>query len=463
MLASFILPVLLVRVMSQSDYGVFSQFYTIYNAFYVILAFGVHSNLFYFYPACPKNEKKYYITNTFYVLLFFGVITFVIAILTGSHHIFLNDDGFAGCSYLVLLVISLSVPMNIVSPMNTVIEDKWGAILFPSLIAVLRVIIIILCAVYFKSIKSILIGLCLYQVVVCISIALYVHIGRGFLRLDVSKLKSQLIYSIPFGIAVILQVGSTYFDKFVCMRYLSYSDFAVYSVAFLSIPGINQVYESLCQVNICNMSNSYMQNKISEIKEQYNDFVIKTVSFSTPIIVICAVFAEEIISFLYTSEYLAAASYFRLYTLSYIVSMLGAGTILRAMGKTKLSLLAYFVTFIIVVPITYLMVKNYGARGAIFSALINTLLPRIVQLFMEAKQLSISIKNFLPWKSLVIIVLPALIVGMLLFIIKSRIHISLFFVIGISVLYVIALYLYYIYKSLFIVKWQQIKNYVGKN
>ena len=69
MVASFIMPLVLVRFMSQSDYGVFSQFYTLYTAIYVILALGLHTNIFYFYPTATKEDADKYISNTTVLLL----------------------------------------------------------------------------------------------------------------------------------------------------------------------------------------------------------------------------------------------------------------------------------------------------------------------------------------------------------------------------------------------------------
>ena len=71
MLVSFAMPLILTRVLNQSDYGVFSQFFTLYMAFFVIFGLGFHSNLFYYYPTAGENDRDEYVSNTFLLLMSF--------------------------------------------------------------------------------------------------------------------------------------------------------------------------------------------------------------------------------------------------------------------------------------------------------------------------------------------------------------------------------------------------------
>ena len=457
--ASFAMPLLLVRCMSQTDYGVFSQFFTLYSAVYAILALGLHSSLFYFYPSASAADRDKLVSNTFMILIVLGIIGCGIMYCPPIANAIFGNSVLGQYKVWILLSIAFATPMNIVSPLNTVRADKWGAMLIPGFVAILRIITVIACTLLFSDMNTLFKWLLFFQVFILGIVGLYTSRGVK-LRIDWPLLKQQLVYSLPFGFAVALQLFSNYFDKFVCIKFLSPDDYAVYGVAFLSIPGVTQVYDSLCQVNIVNMSKSFREGRINEIAPQYGNFVVKTLSFSTPLILSVSVFAEEIMSFLYTDNYVAAAPYFRLYSLTFLTSMFGAGTVLRSMGKTKQSFNAFAFTCAIGLPATYFLVMNYGTKGAIYGAMINMMLPRLVQMVMESKSLNISIIAFLPWRKIGAIALGAIIFMLPVLLLKTLLSLSFLLVVVICTLYILCTYWFYARNNVFIMREDDIKKLI---
>ena len=96
-------------------------------------------------------------------------------------------------------------------------------------------------------------------------------------RSSCDLLKRQIAYSLPFGVAVILNTFAGRFDKLLSVSFLTPEEYATYSIAFFGIPGIMQVYDSLCQVNVTNMARLYKDNDILGVKAEYQRFVVKTV------------------------------------------------------------------------------------------------------------------------------------------------------------------------------------------
>ena len=154
MVASFAMPLLLVRCMTQSDYGVFSQYFTLYSAVYVIFGIGVHSNLFYFYPSSSDEERSKLISNTFLTLLVFGVVGSLIMYCPFIANMIFGDSVLGYDKEWILLSIALATPMSIVSPLNTVRADKIGAMLIPGGIAVARILTIMVCTLLFNDLLT---------------------------------------------------------------------------------------------------------------------------------------------------------------------------------------------------------------------------------------------------------------------------------------------------------------------
>jgi len=461
MLVVFAMPLIMTRFLSQSDYGVFSQYFTLYMAFNVIFALGFHSNLFYFYPTANAEEKDEYVTNTLCLLLAMSVVAALIISSPFVADYLFGNSRIRDYSLLVTLSIALAIPVNMISPLLTVREDKWGAVFYPGLSALLRVGAITITALIWNNLYYIFISLIIYQVIILIWILFYTLRNNHF-KIGKDKLRPQILYSIPFGLTVAIQIFSNYFDKIVSIRFLDDVQYAIYATAFLSIPGINQIYDSLCQVNVVNMNRRYKEGSLQDVRALYKDFVVKTLSFSTPVILAVSLFAEEIIVFLYPAQYLEAARYFRIYSLTFLTAMFGAGTILRAIGKTHYSLISFVISSIIGLPLTFFLIKNHGIEGAICGAAINIMFPRFIQMFFEIRQTLSNFMNFLPWRKIGYIFGWGVLALSPLYAIKHFLAPRLVVCIIISGIYIIVVYWIYLRHNVFLLSKESVCALYGK-
>jgi O-antigen/teichoic acid export membrane protein len=206
------------------------------------------------------------------------------------------------------------------------------------------------------------------------------------------------MYSIPFGAAVSLNLLFLQYDKIICISFLTPADFAIYAISFYGIPGVLQVFDSLSQVYLIKMTVKFQENKIQELATIYKTLVTKTFSFSFPAILIVMLYAEKIIVLLFTRNYIDSVPLFRAYLLSVLVFMLSSGLILRATGKTSYTLRSYLVSSIVIFPLTYILIKNFGMWGAMTGALVSISLPRFINLAKEISVVNSNVIDFFPWK-----------------------------------------------------------------
>ena len=461
MLVSFVMPLILTRVLTQSDYGIFSQFFTLYMAFFVIFGLGFHSNLFYFFPTADDNSRDEYVSNTFLLLITMSVVTVGVLSVPLVRDLIFGKGALREYSMLIVLCIALAIPTNMITPLLTVREDRMGAVFYPPVAAVMRVGTVVAAALVKNSLTFVFQALVFYQALILLWILIYTFKNHR-VRFSKDKLRPQVMDSIPFVLSVAIQLFTHYFDKIVSIRFLDTVEYAIYATAFLSIPGINQIYESLCHVNVVNMSKSYQGGSLQQVREIFRDFVVKTLSFSTPVILVVSLFAEEVIGFLYPDEYIEAAFYFRIYSLTFLTAMLGAGTILRAIGKTQYSLISYAVAALVGLPSTYFLVKAYGIHGAIWGAVINMVLPRFIQMFFEARQTESTISNYLDWKNVAFVLSWGLILLIPLLLIKLLLHPSIWICIFLSAGYVLVAYAVYVKKDLFLFSRETVNSWLRK-
>ncbi|MBN9352248.1 MAG: oligosaccharide flippase family protein [Chitinophagaceae bacterium] len=462
---NFAIPLFLTRFLSKNDYGLYSQYYTVTLFIGQIFSMGIYSSLFYFYPNAGDGERKSYVGNVFVMLLILGLLGCIFTILPISKDILFGEGELLKYSLIISISVLLIIPSTMLSPMYVVRLDKTNTVLYPPVEIIAKVSVIFLCSILFGTLRSILVGVVFFHLAVFLYTVLNVFFDRKFkfiFSVDKVLFKKQLTYAIPFGLTIILSTFSQRFDKIISITYLSTNEFAIYSIAFFGIPGVQQIYDSLSQVNVMQMAVEHKKGNREGVIRNYRNFVVKTLSFSVPIIFIVFLYSREIIIFLFTKTYEQSTFFFRIYILSFIVGMFGAGTILRAIGKTNLSFRAFLMSVVFSIPTTYFLIRSYGANGAIISAMVGILLPKIIQMFFEMRTLNISFKEYFPWTQIfkITMISCGLLVPFIL--IHETINLNTYLCFMLSIVYLSGTYLLMIRQNVFLINGSQINLIINK-
>lgn len=402
--ATLIVPIFLTRFLNKDEYGFYNQFNTILYFLSSFFSFGMSSNLFYFYPSLQKDKIKSLVVHTLLFLLGFGLLSgFFIFIPIFSNFFLATEElqKYRIIIYFLTIILSLT---TVIHPLYVVRKDVSISVWFPTFQVAIKAIAIVVFFLIIPSIDSVINAILVSSVLVLLVIVFYIH--RVFKKLprkasmDKELMKEQFKYNLPIGLSIGLKTFSQRFDKIIGITFLSTTSYASYSVAFFGIPGIQQIYDSISQVTIINMVKCFGKGEIEKAHDLYKSMVIKTLSFSVPIILIVLINAKEIITFLFTDKYADATILFQMYLISFVFVMLGAGLILRASGNTKFIIRAFLFASIISIPATYFLMKYYGAIGAMSGALLSIILPKIYQIKKEIDITQSSLTTFLPWKKI---------------------------------------------------------------
>ncbi len=102
----------------------------------------------------------------------------------------------------------------------------------------------------------------------------------------------------------------------------------------------------------------------------------------------------------YSENYSEAASFFRIYVFIYFLYMFLRGVILRATNRTKLIFIIYLANLPVTAICGFLLIKNLGVMGAVYTALIGNSLPILMSVFLEKQIMKLSFGNWIEWNSL---------------------------------------------------------------
>ena len=465
MIAGFLMPIFLTRYLTQENYGLYSQFNVLVGFMSSIFSFGMQSNLYYYFPNSDEQRRKALVGNTYFSMIVFAMVAFILLLIPTTAKLFIGSEKLMEFLLLVAIGIFFSVPIMLIFPLFVTRGDKTLSVVYPPVEALLRVGIIIGTALIFKTIEAILLSMVVYHVLQFVFVTFYASWpyrkinGNWF---DWELLKSQFSYAAPFGLAVILNTIFNRFDKMLCISFITPEEYAIYSLAFYGIPGIHQVYESVAEVNILNMSAAYKENNIKETISLAQSYVTRLMSFSIPVILGVFVFANVLFGFLFPPEYAKAIPIFRIYVFSFVIGALGAGLVLRATGKTRYTLKAYLWSAIIFLPFAYFSIKYYGTWGAITTAMLGLLLPKIFQISFELRILEVSFWQYLPWKKIGSIILISILFLIPVAILNHYVKLNIFVAGVIGLVYVLAVWLMELKYGLFIVNKETLMNYLTK-
>lgn len=454
MVCGFVMPIFLTHFLKKSDYGLYSQFYSLLLFFGSIFSFGFQSNLYYFYPKTGQSNIKSTVGNTLLVLIGSAALVFAFFVTPLGSSLLMNSSGLQPYMYILGICIFFYIPTNLFIPLLVLNKERLLSVVCPPAEIIFKVILVVSAALWFGSLKAIFIAVSLLQVIFFLLVVIYVVLNYNDILgswFSLKLLKRQLAYAFPFGLSLVLATLFRQFDKVLCINYISSEEFAIYSLAFFGIPGIQQVYDSVSEVNLVNMTNSYQMGDIDLTSKQYKSFSEKMFAFTIPLICIGSLFANEIIMFVFGDQYEEATPFFQTYLLSFVFGTIGAGTVLRATGMTRYTLRAYLWSLPFYLVVAFVGIKYFGVWGALTSAMVGTILPKCFQIFFESNVLHVGLLSYMPWKSfgrtLVISILAIIPFALL----KYCCNLNMGFVVLFFVMYIVIVYSMEIYLDVFLV------------
>lgn len=464
MIAGFLMPILLTRFLTQENYGLYSQYNTLVTFISSVFSFGIQSNLYYFSHRCNESQKTL-IGNTLFMLIMSALLAVLLLLIPQTAKFFIGEGNLEEYKSLICVGVFFSIPVLLIFPLFVTRGDKTLSVIYPPVETLVRILIVIGTVMIFDTIESILFAMVSYHILQFVFTLFYsLRSYRNTKEKWFCKklLKSQFTYVAPFGFAVVLNTLLRQFDKMMCISFITPLEYAIYSLAFYGVPGINQIYESVAEVNILNMSAAYKDNNLKETISLAQSYVIRLMSFSVPLIFVISVFAKIIIGFFFPAEYLASVPFFRIYLFTFLFGAIGAGLVLRATGKTKYTLQANLISTIVYLPFAYFSIKYYGIWGAITTAMLGSLLPKIFQIFFEIKILKISFWNYLPWKKIGKILFISVFLIIPVVIVNHFIHLNVFTAGFIGIVYVLIVWLIELQLDLFIISKDKLQSYLLK-
>ena len=407
---------LLSRFRSLEEYGTYSQINLTVSLAVVFLALGLPNSINYFLGRSESAEEQRNFLSSYYTLttlisIALGVGLFFISPLISRYY---DNSQIQALAFAFILLPWSSIAFSGFDNVM-VVKQRTTILVIHKILNGLSLLAVIAAAYALSLPFRVFIVLYLTTQAV-FAIAIYVIVARVFdgirFSLDFSLLKEVFAYSIPLGIAGMVGTLSLELDKLMIGRLMNTEALALYTNAGRELP-VTFVTASMTAVlmpRIVRLTKKKEYNKAVELWRDATVISYYIICFFSAVFII---FAPQVISLLYSEVYLPGVPVFRVYSLVLLLRTTYFGIILNAIGKTKLILVSSIGSLLLNIPLNYIFFQTMGFVGPAFATLVSILLVNSLQLFFTGRQISVGVRDLIPWREIAYISLINIVLGMI--------------------------------------------------
>jgi O-antigen/teichoic acid export membrane protein len=374
---SFIAPLLLVRMLSQTEFGVYKQVFQILMSTIAALNLQVASTAYYFMPRAPEKKLQVMIN----VLAFYGAI----GALTGALFIFYPEWSLlvfeSGDLPAYMPLLGVTILLWLVSSNLEVIPLALGDVRASSVFIVISQLtksaLTVGAALAFHSVRAMIWAAAIQGMLQILFMFVYIRrrFGQRSVRIcgafDLALFKAQIGNALPYGLGSFAQTAQGDLHNFVVSRYFPPAGFAVYSAGLFQLPLLGLLTTSFSSALIPEVSKLAAAGAKRAIIPIWLNAARKLALVVVPICALMFVLRYEIITLLFTSAYREAAPLFGIYLFSALLPMTLTGSPIRAHEEFKFF---RFKLHLALLPVTfgalYVGIHAAGLIGAV-SALVG--------------------------------------------------------------------------------------------
>jgi len=424
--ANLFLPIILVRIITPSDMGVYKIFFLHLSILPFLFLTGGPANSVYYWIGKEKETRHEYIQACWTLTtLLSGLILIIGFPVSGYFADYLGIEH----QYIVYMLIAafMWVPSSHYAECSIASGKTLKGSLYGTSFDITKVTLFILAAYFLKDIKYIfIIHASLMSLKFITTFILGAKENYISLKLNLDRIKDVFWYSLPISVSGLLAFFVDKIDMLILSGQLTTEEFAFYSMGCLIIPPLYILDTSVQKVLIPNLSKNYIKQDSHAAISFYRKAISDLSFLIIPAIFGLVVFAKPIITLLYTEKYLDSVIFLQIFSLSYILNLIPHDAVPRATGKSSWILKIYLITTPLSLVAVFISAHYFGAKEALITALILKLVPKVVGILYSASIMNWKVKEMFPWKRLIIFFSIALILSLTCIIIRNQFSSDMF-------------------------------------
>lgn len=410
---SIISAAILSRYFDKTEYGTYRQIIYIYNTLLVIFSAGLPRVFSYYLPRYSLANGKDIVLKISKVLFSAGFIFSIFLYLFSGliATILKNPELETGLKYFSPVPMFLLPTLGIEGIFSTYKKTIYVAI-YNTLSRLLMLLFIVLPVIVLQGDYLYAIYGWLVVSIITFFIAFYFK-GIPFkgVKIEKSSLKLKEIfkYSIPLLIASLGGIAIKSADQFYISRYFGAETFAEFSNGFMELPFIGMITFSIASILMPQFSKMiHEKSNTHEIIQLWQSALMKSAMLIYPLVLFFLFYASEVITILFSQEYIASTIYFRIALIANFFNVIMFAPLLLSMGETKFYSRLHVVFAVIAWVGGYItiLITNSPIALAIFSVS-KAILLTLIAFYYTSKLIKVSFFQLFPIKKLFILLIHA--------------------------------------------------------
>ncbi len=390
------LPILLVRLMSQAEYGVFKQAFLFTGTATNVANLGVGMSAFYFMPRHPERGGQIALNILLYNMVAGWVPLIVLSLYPQVLRLLFRTDELIPLAFLLGILVFLTMTASLMQALPSALEDVRYSTIFIVGTQLARTVMMACAVLLFGSVKSLIIAAILNQLLNAALLYWYLndHFPRFWTHFEWESFRAQLAYALPYGAVGVLWVIQKDLDNYFVSATLGPRDYALYAVGWLEIPLISLFLESVCVVLTVRISKLQQEGRKDEILRITAAAATRLAAVQLPLYTFLLVAGHDVIVLLYTKTYAPSAKIFAVTITLLVFSFFLSDPIVRAYAHLRnvvlgIKIFNFVVLFCALFPATH----YFGMMGAAVVAVAMQISERLMTAFAAARTVNASFKD----------------------------------------------------------------------
>jgi O-antigen/teichoic acid export membrane protein len=418
------LPILLVRLLAQSEYGIYKEAFLFAGTATNVATFGIGMSAFYFMPRAPERGGQIALNILIYNFIAGWIPLLVLAFYPQILKFLFRTSDLGPLAILLGILILFTLTSTLVQQIPTALQDVRYSTIFIVGTQLTRAIILAAAALLFRTVKGLIIASILSQLFSIVVLFWYLHdkFPRFWTHFDWRFFKEQLTYALPYGAVGLLWVIQKDLDNYFVSASLGPASYAIYAVGWLEVPLLSLILESVASVMIVRVSSLQQENRKADIRHLTAAATNRLAAIQFPLFMFLLVAGHDLIVLLYTRAYERSADIFAVSILLLPASVFLLDPIVRAFRDLRQVILGVrVVLFIGLFCVLTPVVRHFGMMGAAITAVFAQIIERLFIGWRVARAVDASWKDVLLYLDLFKVTAVTISAGLVAYFVRNLI------------------------------------------
>ena len=397
----FLLPVVLVRCLSADDFGHYRLLWLTVMTVVGVVSLAMPQSLYFFLPRSDAPTRRLYVHQTLLYMVAVGVIGgWAISAWNPLQPQAIESLNRYGLLIPCLVVFWVSASLLDILP---TIDERvsWQAGVTMSL-STLRALSLAAAAWLTADLTVLLwmlLALLLFKFLLLLRYLGKAH-GLGGPWLSRSTFVGQFRHAAPFGLSSALFTQRAQADQWVVASLFAVQSFAAFSIAAVLGPLVNIFRWSVNHAFLPSMSRLHASGDVVGMLELNSRANVLVGRMVYPLLAFAFVFAEEMVTLVYTARYIDAAPVMRVYIFSVIAMVVELFSITLLLKEGLFALRVNLMVLGLSVVLSWLGATYIGLPGAAIGSVAVLYLDRYLTLRRIAGRVGLPVSQLQDWRTL---------------------------------------------------------------